>query len=433
MDNSSQERDIRFTDLGLSQDMIKVLTRLNFKTPTPIQQKAIPLALKGKDVIGIAQTGTGKTLAFFLPMLHNLDKSKEMGLIVVPTRELAHQVKEEIDKVGGRLGFKTTLLIGGASMGQQIKSLQRKPHVIVATPGRLNDHIERKTTHLRKVKVVVLDEADRMLDMGFAPQIKRILQSVPDERQTMLFSATMPDAIARIGHTYMNDPVRVEVARAGVSAENIEQGVYFVEKENKFQLLIDLLDEHRHGPVLIFCRTKHGTKKMARVLTKEGKKAEELHSNRSLAQRKAALANFKKGKTRIMVATDVASRGIDVKEIALVINYDMPDQNEDYVHRIGRTGRAGHKGVAVSFVLPDQYRDLKAIERLVGKKIPILEAYGTYTAEEILKVAHIHTRSSSKGRGGRSGGRGQGRGRSGRPSGGRRQPSKGRGRSRSRR
>ena len=345
---------MRFDDLGLSRDLVKILTRLGFKTPTPIQEQAIPLALKGEDVIGIAQTGTGKTLAFFLPMLQKLDEKKGTGLIVVPTRELAHQVKDEIDRVGGHLGFKTVLLIGGANMERQIRTLKRGPHVIVATPGRLIDHLERRTARLDKVRVLVLDEADRMLDMGFAPQINRILKTVPTDRQTMLFSATMPPEIARMAKGYMRNPSRVEIARAGTSAENIEQGVYYVETSNKFRLLQDLLEEYKHKPVLVFVRTKHGTRKMARVLNKEGYRAEELHSNRTLNQRRGALENFKKGRSKIMVATDVASRGIDVKEIALVVNYDIPDKNEDYVHRIGRTGRAGHSGRAVSFVALDR-------------------------------------------------------------------------------
>ncbi len=419
---------MRFDDLGLSRDLVKILTRLGFKTPTPIQEQAIPLALKGEDVIGIAQTGTGKTLAFFLPMLQKLDEKKGTGLIVVPTRELAHQVKDEIDRVGGHLGFKTVLLIGGANMERQIRTLKRGPHVIVATPGRLIDHLERRTARLDKVRVLVLDEADRMLDMGFAPQINRILKTVPTDRQTMLFSATMPPKIARMAKGYMRNPSRVEIARAGTSAENIEQGVYYVETSNKFRLLQDLPEEYKHKPVLVFVRTKHGTRKMARVLNKEGYRAEELHSNRTLNQRRGALENFKKGRSKIMVATDVASRGIDVKEIALVVNYDIPDKNEDYVHRIGRTGRAGHSGRAVSFVALSQHSDVKAIERLLGIEIDVLEAPGTLSIEEVKRMAGRFSGRSSRGRS-RGGRTSNGRRRNARPQGRRRHSGRSRRRS----
>ncbi|OGL93337.1 hypothetical protein A2239_02315 [Candidatus Uhrbacteria bacterium RIFOXYA2_FULL_40_9] len=408
MKQDHQECKERFAHLGLSADILKILSRLQITLPTPIQIKAIPLILKGKDVIGVAQTGTGKTFAFALPLLEILSRQEGTGLIVVPTRELASQVREEIDRVGETLGFKTALLIGGANMENQIRQLKRQPDVVVATPGRLIDHLERRTVKLNKVRLLVLDEADRMLDMGFAPQIKQILQSVPKERQTLLFSATIPEEIAKIAQGYMCEPVRVQVAPSGTSAKDIEQGVYYVETSNKLPLLQTLLSEHTTGPILVFCRTKHGTSKMARMLNRVGCRTEELHSNRSMNQRRRALENFKNGRSRVMVATDVASRGIDVKEISLVVNYDIPDQNEDYVHRIGRTGRAGHKGLAVSFVLPDQHRDLKAIERLVGAKIAVLEGPGTLSLEEVQKFCYSTSRPSGNGRGNRRG-RSQGR------------------------
>lgn len=407
MKQDSQKSSSLFANLGLSSDFVQVLDRLNFKTPTPIQEKSIPESLQGKDVIGIAQTGTGKTLAFCLPMLEKIKKQGGSGLIVVPTRELAAQVNEEIEKVGGRLGFKTTLLVGGADIGQQIRSLRRGPHVIVATPGRLNDHLERRTANLSNVSTLVLDEADRMLDMGFAPQINQILQSVPDDRQTLLFSATIPDGVAKIAQGYMKNPITIKVATTETSAKNIKQGMYYVDSSYKFPLLQELLEKYENGPVLVFCRTKHATKKMARVLNCEGHVTEELHSNRTLSQRHRALQNFKSGKSRILVATDVAARGIDVKEIELVVNYDIPDQNEDYIHRIGRTGRAGHSGCALSFVSPDQYRDMKAIERLIGITIPVLEASCTLSAKDIERHAYSAPRSSSKGRGGRNQSRGR--------------------------
>ena len=396
MKQEETKREARFCDLGLSHDLLKALERLSFTTPTPIQAKAIPLALAGKDVIGIAQTGTGKTFAFALPMIQNIKQSNGTGLIVVPTRELAFQVREEIDKAGRALGFKTALLIGGANIGQQIRSLRAKPHIVVATPGRLIDHIERKTVKLGRVQMLVLDEADRMLDMGFAPQINQVLKAVPDERQTMLFSATMAPEVAKIGHGYMQSPVKVEVAPSGTSAENIEQGVFYVEAAKKFELLECLLKEYKDGPVLVFCRTKRGTQKMARTLNRGGYKTEELHSDRSLNQRRYALANFKSGKSKMMIATDVAARGIDVKEIALVVNYDIPEKDEDYIHRIGRTGRAGHTGCAVSFVQPNQHRDMKAIERLVGIEIEVLEGPGSLSIDKVTQISQRSAQRSSR-------------------------------------
>lgn len=405
---------VRFHDLGLSKPLLSALDKLNFVTPTPIQAQAIPLAVAGRDVIGIAQTGTGKTLSFFLPMLHRIADRKSQGLIIAPTRELAHQVKAEIDKVGSRLGYKTSLIIGGASMHRQKQDLKRKPNVIVATPGRLIDHIDQGTIRLHQVAVLVLDEADRMLDMGFAPQINRILESVPDDRQTMLFSATMPDGVSRIAQKYMRSPERVEVATPGTSAKNVEQIMLFVEKQKKYEVLKSLLNEFKTGPVIVFCRTKHKTKSLARALKTDGYKTEELHSNRSLRQRQAALASFKNGKSRVMIATDVAARGIDVKGIELVVNHDLPDTKEDYVHRIGRTGRAGRSGIAISFANPDQARDVKDIEKVIGQSIAVQSIPGTLSLEAIEKLQQAAASRSAGGRGRNRGGRGgNSRGRSG--------------------
>ncbi len=397
---------VLFTDLGLSKSVVDVLTNIKFIEPTPIQAKAIPLALQGKDVIGIAQTGTGKTLAFTLPMIERIQRSRGKGLILVPTRELAHQVREEIDKIGSRIGIHSVLLVGGASIEQQVYKLRRNPQIIVATPGRIIDHLERRTVKLYDVQTLVLDEADRMLDMGFTPQINRVLETVPKDRQTLLFSATMASGVARIAESYMQTPERVEVAPSGTSAKNIAQGVYFVEQDNKFTLLKSLIDENKGQLVMVFCRTKHATKKMALTLNKEGVRTEELHSNRSLPQRRRALENFKTRRSHVLIATDVAARGIDVKEIALVVNFDIPEQLEDYVHRIGRTGRAGHSGKAVTFATPRQMRDVKSIERIVGKEIPFIESPLSLKRDSL---------RMSAGNGGRSGGRNAGRsyGRSG--------------------
>jgi len=321
-------------------------------------------------MIGIAQTGTGKTLAFGIPMIQRLAQVKGRGLVLLPTRELALQVEESLHKIGRAIGLRTVVLIGGASMNVQIKDLRKNPHVIIATPGRLIDHINQQTLQLNDVKILVLDEADRMLDMGFAPQIARILNSVPRERQTMLFSATMPDDIVKIAARHMQLPVRVEVARAGTASEQVVQELFVVKKEDKTRLLNKLLGEY-HGPVLVFSRTKFGAKKIAHALNLQHFKSAEIHSNRSLNQRREALDGFKSGKYRVLVATDIAARGIDVTGIEVVINFDLPENAEDYVHRIGRTGRAGHTGRAISFATPDQRSEVRDIERLMRINLPI--------------------------------------------------------------
>ena len=386
MTTPTQPTSAIFYGLGIAPKILEILDRLQYHSPTPIQQKSIPLAIEGKDVIGIAQTGTGKTLAFGIPMIQRLAQVQGRGLIILPTRELALQVDETIQKLGRPLGIRTAVLIGGASMHGQLQMLSKNPHVIIATPGRLIDHLEQRTLKVNDVKILVLDEADRMLDMGFAPQIKRILQTVPQERQTMLFSATMPNEIVGIATSYMQLPVRVEIARAGTATELVAQELFVVRKDDKLRLLEKLLTEY-HGTVLVFSRTKHGAKKIARVIRAMGHTATEIHANRSLSQRKDSLEGFKTGRFRILVATDIAARGIDVKAIELVINFDLPDAAEDYVHRIGRTGRAGHEGRAISFATPDQTSDVRAIERLIRtslpkRALPVLPPHRT-VAEEV--------------------------------------------------
>lgn len=359
-----------FYGLGIAPRLLGILDDLGYKVPTPIQQKSIPIAIEGKDVVGIAQTGTGKTLAFGIPLIQRLAQTKGIGLVILPTRELALQVEESLQKIGKKINLRTAVLIGGASMHIQNMQLRKRPHVIIATPGRLNDHLDQKSVHLENVAILILDEADRMLDMGFEPQIKRILQHVPKERQTMLFSATMPDQIMNIARAYMQLPVRIEIARAGSAAKNVSQELFIVRREEKLPLLEKLLEEHR-GTVLVFSRTKHGAKKIARAIRAMGHTSAEIHSDRSLAQRKEALQGFKDGKYRVLVATDIAARGIDVTDIEVVLNFDLPDQTEDYVHRIGRTGRAGRNGHAISFATPDQRRDVKDIERLTRVMLPV--------------------------------------------------------------
>lgn len=369
-----------FATLSLHDALVKALERASITAPTPIQAQAIPEALLGKDLIGIAQTGTGKTLAFTLPILQKwLANPQEQALVLVPTRELAAQVEESI-RFFSRFMQPTplmTVIVGGAPMHRQVRDLRRNPSIILATPGRLRDHIEQKTVKLDRVSTLVLDEADRMLDMGFTPQINFICEHLPEVRQTLLFSATLEKSVSQIAERFLKDPVRVEVAPAGSSASTINQEMCYVPQPKKFELLTKILEEHK-GSILLFSRTKHGASKLLTQLNHLGHAAAEIHANRSLAQRRQALAGFKSGKYRVLIATDIAARGIDVHEISLVINYDLPDATEDYVHRIGRTGRAGHQGKALSFANPDQYRDVKAIERLMKMPIPLSE----YSAPE---------------------------------------------------
>jgi ATP-dependent RNA helicase RhlE len=358
-----------FYNLGIAPNILNVLERLRFTTPTPIQERAIPPGIEGKDLVGIAQTGTGKTLAFGIPLLHAALRG-EKGLVVVPTRELALQVHETFVKVGSPLGVKAAVLIGGEGIGRQVQQLRRNPQIVIGTPGRIIDHLEQKTVSLGGVKVLVLDEADRMFDMGFAPQLKRILAVLPTARQTMLFSATMPDDIVAIARAHMKLPLRVEVAPQGTAAENVSQELFFVEKGSKPRLLEKILAE-RKGSALIFARMKFGAKRIAAGLRALGYSAAELHSNRSLGQRKEALEGFRNGKYRVLVATDIAARGIDVKGIELVVNYDLPSTAEDYVHRIGRTGRMGGVGHAISFATPNEKGDVRSIERLIRATLPL--------------------------------------------------------------
>ncbi|PIV51722.1 hypothetical protein CO115_01420 [Candidatus Falkowbacteria bacterium CG_4_9_14_3_um_filter_36_9] len=359
-----------FNGLGIAPRILEILTELGYLTPTPIQWQSIPASLAGKDLVGIAQTGTGKTLAFSIPMIQLLAVRKGRGLVVLPTRELALQVDEHLKIIGGKIGLRTAVLIGGEPIGKQLNALKRKPHIIIATPGRLVDHAQRRTVNLMDVKILILDEADMMLDMGFLPQIKEILKLVPKQRQTMLFSATMPNQIIKIASEYMALPTRIEVAPSGTAAENVEQEIIVIDRESKFGYLKRILAETK-GSVLIFARTKHSVKKLAQKIGQAGFSAAEIHSNRSLGQRRMALNGFKLGQYRILVATDIAARGIDVKEIELVINYDLPEKSGDYVHRIGRTGRAGKSGKAISFVLPGQLKNVREIERLISKTLKI--------------------------------------------------------------
>lgn len=366
-----------FSGLGIAPKLLEVLASLKFQTPTPIQAKAIPAAIEGKDMIGIAQTGTGKTLAFGIPLIQRIMQAglpaqagQGIGLVIVPTRELALQDNESLESIGRAFRLKTAVLIGGVAMGYQIRTLKGRPNIIIGTPGRILDHLRQRTLDLRLVNILVLDEADRMLDMGFAPQVNQILEAVPKDRQTMLFSATMPENIVRIATRHMKLPVRVEVAQSGTAAERVEHELFVVKKDQKARLLDKVLGEYK-GSVLLFSRTKHGAKKICRDIKAMGHSTAEIHSNKSLMQRREALEGFKMGRYRVLVATDIASRGIDVKGIEVVINYDLPENPEDYVHRIGRTGRAGQAGRAISFVVPEQRYKIREIERLTRSSFPI--------------------------------------------------------------
>ncbi|MFH0764037.1 MAG: DEAD/DEAH box helicase [Candidatus Omnitrophota bacterium] len=367
-----QQSSGSFYGLGIAPKILEALDRMQFTVPTPIQHKAIPIAIEGKDVIGVAQTGTGKTLAFAIPIIQRLAQAKGRCLILVPTRELALQVDETFQKLAPLFGMRTAVLIGGASMGLQLSNLRKNPRIIIATPGRLVDHIDQRTVLLADVTILVLDEADRMLDMGFLPQIERILKRIPSQRQSMLFSATIPKEIISIAAAYMKLPIHIEIAPSGTTAERIIQELFIVKKDAKRQLLGKLLRQYQ-GSVLLFSRTKIGAVKITRFLRMGGHSAAEIHSNRSLPQRREALEGFKSGKYRVLVATDIAARGIDVTGIELVINYDLPEDSENYVHRIGRTGRAGQEGRAISFATPDQEFDVRSIEKLIKTTLPISE------------------------------------------------------------
>jgi ATP-dependent RNA helicase RhlE len=387
-----------FSSFALDPKVITTLTRRGISIPTPIQERAIPAALEGRDIVGIAQTGTGKTLAFALPIIEKLQQAPGQALILVPTRELAAQVEETFRSfsqvVATRLS--TVVLIGGASMHLQRQRLLNKPNVIVATPGRLQDLLNQRALNLSKVSVVVLDEADRMFDMGFAPQIRKILKLVPEKRQTMLFSATMPPEIASLTNSYLSNPLRIEVTPQGTSVEKIVQEICYVKQEEKGLLLEKVLNES-NGLTIVFSRTKHGAKALTQRIKRMGHSSAEIHSNRTLAQRTQALSGFKSGKYTVLVATDIAARGIDVDDVQLVVNYDLPDAAPDYIHRIGRTGRAGKEGKAISFATLAQLYNVREIESLT--KIPLITSIHSLPVPAARPARVIH-RSGGGYRGG---------------------------------
>ncbi|MDR2414663.1 MAG: DEAD/DEAH box helicase [Odoribacteraceae bacterium] len=365
-----------FQELNISRPILQALTEKGYATPTPIQEKAIPVALRGKDLLGTAQTGTGKTAAFAIPIIQQLEKEQASGkqraikaLVLTPTRELAAQVGDCFRDYAARTRVRHVVIFGGVKQKSQTDALARGADILVATPGRLNDLMNQGFIRLDNVRHFVLDEADRMLDMGFIADIKRLLPKLPRERQTLFFSATMPPAIAELARAMLRDPVKVGVAPVASVVDTVEQRLYRVEKQEKKDLLISLLKKENEKSVLVFSRTKHGADKIARVLTRAGIGSEALHGNKSQGARERALANFKSGKTRVMIATDIAARGIDIIDLPLVINYDLPDVAETYVHRVGRTGRAGNTGMALTFCSREEESMMRDIQKLTGKKL----------------------------------------------------------------
>ncbi|HTL70960.1 MAG TPA: DEAD/DEAH box helicase [Candidatus Eisenbacteria bacterium] len=412
---NEESASLTFHELGIAPELLGAIDKMNFVTPMPIQAKAIPIAVSGKDVLGLAQTGSGKTLSFGIPMVQLLSKTPGRALILVPTRELAIQVDETLRKLGHPFGIHTVILIGGMSMSTQIQVVKKPTtRVLIATPGRLIDHLEKHTVTLDDMKMVVLDEADRMLDMGFAPQIEKIRRYLKNDRQTLLFSATMPDEILKIAHEYMREYDRVEVDPPGVPPDQIVQELFVVRQEQKRALLLKILVEFE-GSVLVFARTKANAKRLTKALRDAGHSAAEIHANRSLGQRREALEGFKSGKYRVLVATDIAARGIDVTGIELVVNYDLPDVPESYVHRIGRTGRAGREGHAITFAAPDQGADVRAIERLLKNTLKVC-THPDLPGETFTQGSSSQPR---QGGGRQRGGRGGGRPHGGRPHDGR--------------
>jgi len=377
-----------FEGLELAQPILHAIEAEGYTTPTPIQEKSIPPLLKGRDLLGVAQTGTGKTAAFALPILHRLSKTcqkatpgRPNALILAPTRELAGQIADSFKVYGQRLHLRTSVVFGGVSVRGQAKALGRGAHILVATPGRLLDLMNQRHVRLDQVEVFILDEADRMLDMGFMPDVKKITAALPKLRQTGLFSATMPKSIQGLADGLLNDPVKVEVAPAATTADKVEQKVMFVAKDKKRALLIDLLKDTSIERVLIFTRTKHGANRVAEFLGQNGVQADAIHGNKTQSARQKALRRFKEGNIRALVATDIAARGIDVDGVTHVINFEIPNEPENYVHRIGRTARAGADGIAISLCQHDERSYLRSIEKVIRKSLPVFEDHPYHAAD----------------------------------------------------
>lgn len=377
-----------FENLELNAELLRAVSDEGYTSPTPIQQKSIPIVLQGTDLLGCAQTGTGKTAAFAIPILQLLQnsplpqgrrKKPIRALIVTPTRELAIQIGESFETYGKHTSLSSTVIFGGVKQGAQTNRLRQGVDVLVATPGRLLDLEQQGFINLNDIEIFVLDEADRMLDMGFIHDVRKLIKMLPIERQTLLFSATMPDDIVKLARTMLRNPKRVDITPQSTTAKTVQQAVYFVERSDKNDLLRHLITTENMQSVLVFTRTKYGADKVVRMLNKKGITAEAIHGNKSQNNRQRALKNFKSGKTRVLVATDIAARGIDVDGLENVINFEIPNISETYVHRIGRTGRAGSSGKAFSLCMPEEVLDWRNIEKLIGLKVPVVEDHPFFT------------------------------------------------------
>jgi len=412
---------VKFTELGLAPEILRAIADQGYEIPTPIQAQAIPVVLAGHDLMACAQTGTGKTAGFTLPILNRLAAGKSTGprkirvLILTPTRELAAQVEDSVRTYGAHLPFKSLVIFGGVGINPQIAALKKGVDILVATPGRLLDHAQQRTVDLSGIDVLVLDEADRMLDMGFIHDIRKVLALLPKKRQNLLFSATFSDEIRTLAGSFLVNPEYVESERRNTAPDLVTQYVYKVDRERKRDLLVDLIKEKGWYQVLVFTRTKWGANGLAEKLLKAGIEADAIHGNKSQNARTRALANFKTGKLHVLVATDIAARGIDIDELPHVVNYELPNVPEDYVHRIGRTGRAGSEGSAISLVCVDEHKLLKDIERLIKKPIDVM-AHPGYEPDPTIRPEPIQMRSAGA-RGGQrpAGGRPGGASRTSKP------------------
>ncbi|NGM16878.1 DEAD/DEAH box helicase [Eggerthellaceae bacterium zg-893] len=416
-----------FADLGLSERALNAVEKLGYDTPTPVQEQAIPYVMEGRDVIAAASTGTGKTAAFLLPTMGSMPSVKRgrrppRMLVVSPTRELAQQIAHTAMQVGRKTNHFVTTVFGGSSYGPQINEIRRGTDILIATPGRLNDLIDREVVDLGAIEVLVLDEADRMLDMGFLPDVTKIVEQTPTDRQTLLFSATIDESIQNNLGSLLRDPAVVEVSRNGETARTVEQFILPIKNFQKQELLEALLEEKGHERVIVFARTKFRTEECMEALRAAGYQAESIHSDKNQSQRRRALNAFRKGDAKVLVATDVLARGIDVPEVDYVVNFDLPDMPEDYVHRIGRTGRAGEEGLAISFVTRESRKTLREIEHLIGKDLPYMELESFETDPSLIEKGGKDAKGSRRGGGKRGGaGRNEGRNRGRNERGGRRE------------
>jgi ATP-dependent RNA helicase RhlE len=399
---------LSFNNLQLIAPVLKALSNEGYTTPTPIQEQAIPIVLQQKDLLGCAQTGTGKTAAFAIPLLQLMhlqqeaapkeDRRRVKALILTPTRELAIQIEESFRAYGKYLDLRHLVIFGGVSQFNQVNTLRRGVDILVATPGRLLDLMNQNLLSLRDIKFFVLDEADRMLDMGFVHDVKKIIAKLPSQRQTLFFSATMPPEIQQLANVLLKQPVKVEVTPASSTADTINQSLYYVEKQDKRSLLSHLLEDGNIKTALVFARTKHGADKIAKELSRSGVNAEAIHGNKSQNARQAALHNFKTRRTRVLVATDIAARGIDIDELTHVINYELPNVPETYVHRIGRTGRAGASGIAISFCDHEEKEFLRDIQKLISKAIPVVKDHPFEMKAGVNHTPQLSRPSSYQGR-----------------------------------